>query len=147
MLAACYTGKMMHQVLRATKFAMRHLPNPPKKGQRVLETEGWELPRKGCAGPGRCVGRVPLLLVVILLISYGVNGSKGGRSGRGPIVTIAVRPRHCFARTVTKSGFSIVDVMPGNDDPRACSPAPRRLISLKSDGTCLHVNCVNFRRM
>lgn len=87
-----------------------------------------------------------LLLVTALLFSYGRKNRRGGGGSSGPIVAIAVRPLQCFARTVTNSRFAIIDVIPGNSDPRACSPAPRRLISLTRDGTCFHVNCVNFRR-
>lgn len=83
-----------------------------------------------------------VMLVIYLFATY----SDGRSASAGPALAIALRPLHCFARAVTNSGFGVIDVIPGKDDPRACSPAPRRLIGLSGDATCLHVNCVNFRR-
>lgn len=149
----------MEEVLRTTNFAMRQLPNPPKNGERVLQTAGREAwgwaGRSPTAGEGCCVyvalsvqrGQVggcffALVDVLLLAMSY----AKGRKGRSTPALAMAVRPLQCFARTVTKSGFRIIDVIPGKTGPRVCSPAPRRLIRLTQDGTCLHVNRVKFRR-
>ncbi len=88
---------------------------------------------------------VPFVVYVLFPKYQGAVGAGSGPVRRGA-VAISVRPLHCLAREVAKGACRIIAFIPGNDDPRACRPAPSRLMRLGGDSVFFDVKGLNFRR-